>query len=344
MTKKISWILLLFTCILSSCNNPEFTIEGELKNAGTQNLRFIYYSSDEEGGKIIETLVPVVNDKFQFKGETEQPTVIWIFGPNRQLLTPIYVESSDKININGSYTDPYNWKSDGNELEERWSQWRNKHAKLLKADEKDSLNSAIEKYIKAHSDDKVSALSMLCFYNSYDNQPSFDKHWKMLKPEAYSDGIANAVIASQNHIISQAMQQKVLPIQLYAFADSMATLNPNKAKATLLYFWRKQEERHDSCIINLKEIYKQYSDSNKLQIADINFDTDTVKWRRQVRLDSITDWNSYWAIGAEMNLSLRRLEVARTPYIILIDSAGNQLYRGGKFEEAKLKLKKHLDK
>lgn len=339
--QKIFLIILSFIT-LCSCNKTEFNIEGEIKDAGTMNLRIFYYSSSDKQGSITETVIPVVNGKFSYAGKSEKPTVVWFFSPNRTLLTPIYVEPGNKIKIDGKYNEPLRWHVTGNKIEEEWSAWRSENEKSLKSDNDKVINQAISKYVETHRNNPVSALSMLCFYIKKDATKDYDKLWKLLSDKALSSELINAVNASKAHKFLQSYAVKLTPLSLYSYADSMATIAVSKSKATLLYFWRQQEEQHDSCISNIKRLHKLYSDSNKLQIADINMDTDTIKWHRQARRDSVKNWQRYWAIGGEANISLTPLELPRTPYFIVSDSTGAQCYRGDNFSKAEKKIKELL--
>lgn len=326
--------IVLAVIFLTGCSKKDFTIDGEIKDAGTMNLRLIYYSSTGSKGTIQETAIPVVNGKFNFNGTSERPTVVWIFSPNQSLLTPVYVEPGDEIKISGEYNKPYEWNVAGNETEEDWCEWRKKNAKTLLSKNDKIINTEIGKYVRANRDNPVSALNLLCFYVKRDNMADYDKLWKLLSEEARQKDIVNAVEAAANHQSAQAYTIKVPPLRLYSYADSIETINPMKAKSTFLYFWRQREEQHDSCMSNIKRLHAEFSDSSKLQIVDINMDSDTLKWRRQARRDSVDQWQHYWAIGGEINLSLARLEIARTPYIIVVDSVGNQRYRGDNFSKA----------
>lgn len=341
--QKIFLIVLSFIT-LCSCNKNEFSIEGKIQDAGTMNLRVFYYSSSDKKGKISETVIPVVNGKFSYIGKSEKPTVVWFFSPNRTLLTPIYVEPGDEILIEGKYNTPLRWHVTGNKIEEDWSAWRNKNEKSLKSDNDKVINQAVSRFVTANRDNPVSTLSLLCFFVKRDAEKDYDKLWKSLSDKARPADLINAVNASKAHQSSQSYAIKLTPLSLYSYADSLETLSVSESKATLLYFWRQREERHDSCISNIKKLHKLYPDSTELQIADINMDSDTIKWRRQARKDSVENWQRYWAIGAEVNISLSRLKLPRTPYFIVSDSTGAQHYRGDNFSKAEKKIKEMLKK
>lgn len=336
--------MLLMTVLLGSCAKTEFSIEGNIKGAGTQNLRLIYYASSSQGGVVTEAVMPMVDGKFSYTGRSERPVVIWIFAPNRMLLTPIYVEPGDDVKITGDFSEPYKWKVSGNNIERQWNEWRSKNSDALKTGNDKMLNDIISKYVKDNPDSPISALSMLCFFVRRDNALEFDKVWKLLSEDARPEDLVNAVESTKNHQSAKAYTVKVSPLTLYSITDSVESLAVPKRGAMLLYFWRQGEDDHKFNIKNLKKLRKEYPDTSIFRIADINMDTDTLKWRRSARRDSATIWERYWAIGGEMNLSLRRLEVARTPYYILVDSVGNQAFRGDNFSKLEKRIKEVLKK
>ena len=111
------------------------------------NIRVFYYSSVKDKGNIVETAVPVVNDKLVYSGISERPTVLWFMSPNRDLLTPVYIEPGDELAISGEYGKPLSWKLVGNEIEEKWGEWREKHAKALESGNDRVINGKIDDVI-----------------------------------------------------------------------------------------------------------------------------------------------------------------------------------------------------
>ena len=71
--KKITLLLSLsLMLLLYSCGDAStFSAEGTVKDLGTQNMRVIYYC---DGTQLLT--VPVKDDKFEFKAQITQPTIV----------------------------------------------------------------------------------------------------------------------------------------------------------------------------------------------------------------------------------------------------------------------------
>ena len=87
---KIIVFILSFaiTLLLSACGDGStFSAEGTVKDLGSQNMRVVYYS---DGTQLLT--VPVKDDKFEFKAEITQPTIVEFYGANKTLLGRCYVD------------------------------------------------------------------------------------------------------------------------------------------------------------------------------------------------------------------------------------------------------------
>ena len=84
-------------------------------------------------------------------------------------------------------------------------------------------------------------------------------------------------------------------------------------------------------------------DSKRLQIVDVNLDSDTLRWKSILRNDSAS-WRRYWAVGGVVNNYVRNLSISSTPYYILSDSTGNILYHGDNFAAARKLIENKLGK
>ena len=78
MTRKLSMIIgAVMMAVLASCSSGNFTIEGELTDAGTQNLRFVYASE----GNITSQWIPAVGGRLTLEGNSKELTVGQDFRP-----------------------------------------------------------------------------------------------------------------------------------------------------------------------------------------------------------------------------------------------------------------------
>lgn len=330
--RRIDKILIaMLLAVLASCGTSEFKIEMQLEGAGTQNLRFIYYSTLADGsGRIEETAVPIVDGKLTLTGISLRPTLVSVFTPSRSLVAQFYVAPGDELKLSGKYSEPFGWTAEGNKIQEEWSRWQQANKETLQSDDADKINSAIARYVEVDKSSEAAALMILCNFCERDNADEKARLWNLLDNDAKSKDIVNAATGTDRHVEEREMRQPVSRLILYCPADSMISFSPSDAPVSLLYFWRLKDQTHRERMKMLERIYDNSASSakkDKLQIADINLDDDTFAWKRSVRTDSIK-WTRLWAIGGEMNLSVRNLNVPRSPYFIVLDSAGRQIYRG----------------
>lgn len=326
--KLKSIIIVLAAVVLSGCVKNEFKITGNLEGAGTQNLRLLYYYSDENQGYVAEDVVPVVKDKFEYTGVCSNPSVVWVFRPDRTLLNVLYVERGDELEINGIVNQPYGWTVGGNDLQESLSAWQHENENLLMSGDAQTTSKAVVKYVEAHPEDKLSALLLLTYYANNDNGVSLKKLWEGLSEKVRDENLLNAVSGQRQHIANVVEKEKVRPMQFCSVGDSMTVVNPLKSSVSVLYFWREPKGLHPEYMKLLKQLAEKYADNKKFKIADINFSMDTAQWHYDIEKDSIDKWERMWAAGGEVNKSIYQLHLPYTPCFVVVDSIGNQIYRG----------------
>lgn len=324
---KYICIISVFVAILfGSCTKNEFKLVGELEGAGTQNIRVIYYASDDKGGYVVDDVVPIVNGSFEYNGICRHPSVVWLFRSDRTLLNLLYVERGDEMKIKGAIEKPFGWAVEGNELQEKLSAWQQDNENLLMSGDAMTTSRQALKYIESNPNDKLSTLLLLVYYTNADNR--LTEYWSTLTEEAKDEFLLNAVSGERKYMLGETMVKKVRPMQLVSIGDSMTILNPTKSALSVLYFWRNGEDNHSKYIGILKQLSKKYEEEKRLKIADINFDIDTLSWHESIEKDSIEEWDRMWSVGGEMNRSIYQLRLPYTPYFVLLDSVGHQLYRG----------------
>ena len=126
--KKIVFILsFAITLLLSACGDGStFSAEGTVKDLGSQNMRVVYYS---DGTQLLT--VPVKDDKFEFKAEITQPTIVEFYGANKTLLGRCYVDKGDDMECSFIKNSPQRANVKGNDVSERWCKFLNDNIDVL---------------------------------------------------------------------------------------------------------------------------------------------------------------------------------------------------------------------
>ncbi len=326
--KKFLLIISVAACIvMTGCGNGEtFTISGIVNGAGTQNLRIGYV----DNGTAVNNITVAVDGKFRYEGSASQPIVVSIFSSSRKLIGCVYVKNGDAIEGEWDIDKPYEAKVKGNSESSDWAEFLKENSAAFDSDDYKATNEAIGKYVESHKDNVVSTLLMITNYNTIANEHKADSLFNLIDPTARPDALVASYRQMLTDMDAEMMTRKLLPLNLYAGEDSTITLRPTKQSVALLYF--SGVEDRGGVVPKLRRLTNDYPEK-RLRIIDISFAPDTTAWRNSTRRDSAS-WDECWAVGATGNKAIEYLSIPRTPYFVVADSTGTQLYRGSSIVEA----------
>ena len=307
--------------VFSSCGSDSFTIEGELSDAGTQNLRFVYLAE----GKVNSHWIPSVGGQFTMQGNSKELTVVYIYSSRMKFLTHAVIKNGETITLKGSIADNYNIETDGSDVNNEWNSFIRNNAEAFAKADRTQANSAIASFVKANPGNLVSTLLLTCDYTGTDLATLAAGIDEKAKPEQLISLYENEL---QN---STEKETKVTPFTLRDDRDSL-TIVSLKKPYNILYFWYDGKDKQRSEYI---EKIKSFAKERKTEItvSDIYLNCDTTGWRTTLKNDS-TNWKHYRAFAGTVDKSIERLNVKGSNFIIVADSTGKQLYRGQSAEEA----------
>lgn len=326
--KKILLVISVAVCIIMvGCGNDEtFTISGVVHGAGTQNLRIGYV----DNGTVVNNVTIAVDGKFRYEGSAKHPVIVDIFSSSRNLIGRVYVKNGDAIEGEWNLDKPYEAKVAGNSASSDWAEFIRENSEAFDASNYVSTNEAIGRYVETHRDNVVSTLLMIANYNTIVDEFKADSLFNLIDPKARPDALVASYRQMMSGMDAEMMMRKVLPLHLYAGEDSIVSFRPSKHSFALLYFSGIADR--GEIVPKLRRLTADYPEK-RLRVIDISFALDTATWRNTTRRDSAS-WDECWAVGATVNKSLEYLSIPRTPYFIVADSAGTQLYRGSSIIEA----------
>lgn len=328
---------ILALLLLTSCIKNEFTVDADLRGGGVQNLYIAYRAANSERSFVAEQAMPLSDGKFSLKGVTRYPTVMWIMSPARTLLYTVYIEHGDDITIRGNYDNPAMWQIEGNDVMEEYSAWAHAHEAALRSGDPARINTAVAAYVRKHPDNSLAAFLLLSHFARQGREKEFNNLWGSLKDTDKAVQMRDAFMALPTNEDGKAAALPLMPLSLPTAADTLMTVNPSGAKGTMLYFWHEASGKIHA---RAKDLLCEADTAKGLQGADIFMDADTVQWLQTGKTAGHANRNSLWALGGETNLALRRLGIPSTPFIIVSDSKGRQLYRGCDVSAARRQLMK----
>ncbi len=307
--------------VFSSCGSDSFTIEGELSDAGTQNLRFVYLAE----GKVNSHWIPSVGGQFTMQGNSKELTVVYIYSSRMKFLTHAVIKNGETITLKGSIADNYNIEADGSDVNNEWNSFIRNNAEAFAKADRTQANSAIASFVKANPGNLVSTLLLTCDYTGTDLATLAAGIDEKAKPEQLISLYENELQSSTEK------ETKVTPFALRDDRDSL-TIVSLKKPYNILYFWYDDKDKQRSEYI---EKIKSFAKERKTEItvSDIYLNCDTTGWRTTLKNDS-TNWKHYRAFAGTVDKSIERLNVKGSNFIIVADSTGKQLYRGQSAEEA----------
>lgn len=337
MNRYISFVLLCFTLLLGACSKNELSLSGQFSDSSSRTMRIVYRAASGSGAFLIDNPVPVSQGVFSLKVVTRYPTVLWVLATDGSLLMPIYAEKGDDLTLAGKSEDPYTWQVKGNEVAEAYCSWVKANANVLKTNDSHQINTAVAKAVKANPDSRFAAFLLFTRFVRNGFESEFDTLRKLLKLD--EDDLKEIEDATMLSPMPYTRKENAIltDISLPTATDTLYKMSPSASKKTMLYFWRDSFGRVHS---EANKLIKELASDTCIQIFNIYMDTDTARWHRSVRTDSVMRHTvSLWALGGEACPVIADMGVPRVPFIIVADSKGKQLYRGTNMDKVRKALK-----
>ena len=332
-------IIYIFFIFLASCEKNEFTMEFQLPEDVTENYNVIYYATDVNGGLTIQAVAPVQKGKYTLKGVTKKPTLIYVTTRKSTIPLVVYAHKGSKIKITGESASPLSWLVEGDEINEALSQWRLENIEVLEKEDPAKINDAVAEFIESNPDSEVAPLIILTYFDRKLNEREFvDLMSRAGNISAKENWIKMASRADQptRHLAFPATIETLVMRSAQGGSD---TIRQTDSIPGFIAFWQNDMRDRKSLIDSLKSLIKEFPDSNKRVIADINLDPDSSMWRNSIRRDSLKKSLRLWAPAGMADQAVMKLKVGKIPYYLVIDRDGSQYYRGDEITEAMEKFR-----
>lgn len=337
-------LCLFFALMLAGCKGKEFSITFDVDPKINANYKLIYYASDKRGGFVRESAVAVSAGKGEFKGQTVNPALVYIYtGPKAYPLV-IYVKRGENISISGKDASPAKWVVEGNDINKEWSAWRNENAESLASADAKKINSAVAKYALANPANPLSALLLLTSYDRRADETGFRRLWLALDGEAADPQWAALAGRADQPTRFIPIPARVESIAFRSMQNGVDTIRPDSVKGVLLFFWNNTFSDRRSYTDSLKALAKEFPDSSSRVIADVCLDGDSVAWRSTTRTDSLKKVARLWAPAGLADSRVMTLDVPSSPFFIVLTPDGHQRFRGTDLDEALAFFRKTVKK
>lgn len=344
-------VSLLLVILFSGCRKSSFKIDFTLNPDVWGNYTLSYYASDGKRGQWINTTVPLQSGKFSVTGVSRTPVLAFISNSQRSEIA-VLIEPGQKIKISGDGTNPMAWIADGNKTNESLSAWRAENLNTSP----DSISPAIAKFVKNNPDSPASAILLLTIFPRYEFPDRFVALWNSLGTKARAEEMADISgvgdfgpgapfeILGNGKMRFDASRRAVRSLALRRFGGAGDTLRFMGKEPALIYFYKRNVQRHSESVDTLKKLRSAFPDSIKARLVTVSMDADSMKWRNAVIFDSIPKVLDSWMPLGPADSRARLLGISSTPYFLVVAGGGKQIYRGSDVAKAASAFRKQLSK
>ncbi|MGN1246858.1 MAG: DUF4369 domain-containing protein [Muribaculaceae bacterium] len=334
----IALIVAAVALLCAACSSDHFTIEGAIADGGTQNVRVIYATDD--GYEC--AWVTMQEGRFTYQGVSEELVPVWVCNQQKKVIATVLLKNGDDVKIEGSLAAPYSTKVSGTDANEEWSEFIVAHSDDFSNENYAATDAAIEEYIAANQGNVVSTLLLMGNYSDLTNKKKVDALLAKIEIDARPESVMRGFYAMQAMRADLTDKDRMATMTLWSDRDSMENVRPYGTSLSIYYFWNPDDRMRYNDFHTIKDFGKELN-SKRLQIVDVNLDSDTLRWKSILRNDSAS-WRRYWAVGGVVNNYVRSLNLTSTPYYILADSTGRMLYHGDNFAAARKLIENKLKK
>ena len=333
-------------CVLAgamavSCgNDEEFVINCEIKGLGEKGVEMIYFNRG-----LRKAAFHPVDDKVSLHGSAPDLTVVEVYTLDNKLLFSCVAQNGDELEVKMNLDEPASLKVKGNEVSEQYAAFVAENAELLGSRDYAGINSLISKTVSAHPDRISSAVILTRYLMARGNELLADSLINLLTPEARPAALIKGFAAMVGEQVSSSARGDVRPITLRQGRDSVSGRDttvrfvPSFHSYSLMAF--TYEHKSDTITNRLKELKRDYPNNRRFDALEISLQPDSASWRTAILGDS-AKWLQAWAPGGSASPQIRSLAIPATPFFIVTDSTGRQLYRGGSITAANDTLRKRL--
>jgi len=320
---RIILLSIIATLALSSCSKRKyFTIQGEIQGLGLQTVTIVYYAD----GGLHQASCASEAGNFTVRGRSAEPTLCILTTDDGIELATLVVSNGDKIAITGRLAQVEELQISGNAASEKIAAWRAKNARILRFNNADKVNRSIAQFVSDNRKSPAATALLVTQFYTPGYESLADSLLTILDPSVRTTALQQnfgQILATQ---LTRHLPGEVTSMQLYSRTDSVIGFNPALHSLSLLAFRGESRQPADSINNLLRKLTTDYP-RRRLRVLEISMARDSMRWKQSTARDSAR-WDQVWGPGTVASPLLYKLSVPRTPFFILSDSTGVQIFRG----------------
>lgn len=329
---SIKWAVVLAVALMAviaaGCGSSDsFIIDGRISGGGSATVEFTYYSD----GSVRRLTTGAVEGKFHIEGVSATPSLGFLTLSGGNPVAALVVADGDHIECEVS-SGGVAWKAEGNKPSELLARFSSENSDIISAGNYKEINRRVAEYVRAHPRDIGSAALLVSRFYVRGNEFQADSLSGMLDADVRTPGIMQNFMATISNQLTAEARANVASMALFDRRDTTIRYAPSRQTVSLLAFVGPDRSMRDSVVPRLRELSSKWPEK-RCRVIEISLAQDSSGWKRSVRRDSAT-WIQAWAPGTVASSTFRRFAVSRSPFFIVADSLGRQLFRGSEISDA----------
>lgn len=343
LTGKFLYIMLCVLCMATaSCgNDDEFIINCEIKGIGDHGVEMVYFNRG-----LRKAAFHPVDGKVSLRGDSPDLTLVEVFTLDNRLLFSCVAKNGEELKVKLDLDDPSTLSIKGNKESEEYASFVSANAPLLESRDDAGVNSLISNEIISNPDKISSTMKLTLLFRTRGYEMLADSLINMIQPAARPSSLIKGYAALVGEQVSTSARGTVRPITFHigrdtaSGRDTTVRFAPSFQSYSLIFF--AHDRKSDTITNRLSDLRKELP-VKRFQALEVSFQDDSLTWRNSIKGDSAR-WLQAWSPGGSGMSQIRSLAIPYTPFFIVTDSTGKQLYRGGSIRVAVDSIRLHLPK
>lgn len=330
---------------MTACgNDDEFVINCEIKGLGDKGVEMYYYDRG-----VNRVSFHPKDGEVELRGSASELTPIDVFTLDNELLFTCMAKNGDELEIKMDMDKPGIISIKGNEVSEEYSKFLTENVELLhNSPDAAGINALITEQVKNHPAKVSSSLILMTLFRPEGYEMLADSLIHVLDPAARPGTLMRSFSSMIGEQVSTSARGNVRAMTFHTGRDTVnghdtiVRFMPSFHSYGLLVF--VGADKSDTITNRLNELVKDYQ-RRRLEILELSLQSDSTAWRNSISYDS-AKWVQAWVPGGNAVSQIRNLSIPKTPFFIVTDSMGKQVYRGASITAAvdtlRNRLKGHL--
>lgn len=318
----IRFFLIILLPLLVACGGGQgYSIEFEIEGLGNKGVEML----TTDGRGVSRQQLHPVDGRFTVTGEAPAAQLAEFYTLDGRLLFSSVVRDGMRLKV--SLDPDRNMETlhvEGDPDMELYASWLADNALIFTAGDDATVNQVVRDLVDTHRDSKAAALLMVTQFRTFGHELRADSIFNLIRPEARPVGLTASWTAAVGRQSNPEARRPLLRMSLPVARDTTILYIPQNQSYTVLAF--TDSRKPDSILRRLRSLRRDLP-ARRLQILEISCARDSGTWRGYIAADSAR-WAQAWVAGGPAASTLSRIAVPRTPYYIVADSLGRQLYRG----------------